>query len=345
MERIRKIFSPKVSIYWVGTFIPDECLSSSEIENMIRKESNYWEFKENSIFEISWTYTRYFSQGDEQASTLAFKASQKALIDASMKIEEIDCLIFASASQDVIEPATANKVQVLLWSTAPVFDVKNACNSFLNWIQIATSFISSGQYKHILVCSWETPSRSIRWNTDSLREFKEAFAWYNLWDAWVAMILWKKREKLPEIVFTEFMSKGEYFDVSSIPWWGSCFPRDIEKLYFRSDSRKLSGAFQTWILEFTKKILKRNRWKFSGIHFFIPHIVSRYSKDVFLETFSLPHHKVLNYNSTHGNMASCSIPYAFITEFKNNRFSSSDRVLFVWLGAGATYGIVGVEFP
>lgn len=127
----------------MGTYIPKQKLTSQEVEERIRKESLYKNFRENSVFEISGTYTRYFSHDTEQASTLASEAAKKALCDACMDINEIDAIIFASASQDVIEPATSNKVQTLLSSKAPVFDIKNACNSFLNGLQVAKSLISS----------------------------------------------------------------------------------------------------------------------------------------------------------------------------------------------------------
>ncbi|GAB0174956.1 MAG: ketoacyl-ACP synthase III [Candidatus Altimarinota bacterium] len=345
MDRIRKILQPKIAIYSMGTYTPSQKITSSEVEERIRKESSYTGFRENSVFEISGTYTRYFSDSTEEASTLASEAAKKALSSASMKIDEIDAIIFASASQDVIEPATGNRVQTLLSSKAPVFDIKNACNSFLNGLQVAKSLISSGQYSCILVCSGETPSRAIRWETKSAADFKDAFAGYNLSDAGVAMILGKQKAKLPEIVFTEFLSKGEYFDASMIPGGGSCFPRDTEKLFFRSDSRRLSEAFNVGILDFTQNTLKKHRWKLSKVNYFLPHIVSRYSKEVFSNTFSLPHHRILNYNSTHGNMASCSVPFAFITEYEKKRFISHERILMVGLGAGASYALVGIEFP
>lgn len=89
-------------------------MSSEAIETKIRKESNFTEFQSNTIFQISGTYTRYFSDLHDQSSSLAAEASKKALMDANMSIDGIDCIIFASASQDVIEPATANMVQQLL---------------------------------------------------------------------------------------------------------------------------------------------------------------------------------------------------------------------------------------
>ena len=344
MEKICKMLYPKISIYWMWSYTPRLRLTSDEVEEKIRSESEYTDFQDNIVFELSGTHSRFFADSTEQASDLAVNASKEALIDALMSIDDIDCILFASASQDMIEPATANKIQQILWSHAPVFDIKNACNSFLNGLQVAKSLIISWQYTKILVCSWETSSRAIRWSTWDRAEFREALAWYNLGDAWVAMILGKKKPKNPEILFTEFLTRGSYHDASTIAGGGSCFPRDIEKLYFRSDSKKLSEAFSEGIWDFTKKVLKKNNWNLSDIDYFIPHIVSRYSSEVFSQIFAVPHHKILNHNNTHGNMASCSVPFSFITANKQKKFIPWDRILIVWLWAGASFGLVGIEF-
>ena len=97
-------------------------------------------------------------------SDLAAGAARDALRRGGAPLESVDLLIFASAGQDLAEPATANIVQQKLGTRAAVFDVKNACNSFLNGIQVAESLILSGAYRRALVVAGEVPSRAIRWD-------------------------------------------------------------------------------------------------------------------------------------------------------------------------------------
>ena len=66
---------------------------------------------------------------------------------------DIDLLMFASASQDLIEPATSHIVSAKLGLSAPVFDVKNACNSVINALQVADALIRAGSHRRILVVS------------------------------------------------------------------------------------------------------------------------------------------------------------------------------------------------
>lgn len=344
MERIKRLFRKSISIIGVGAYIPENSLNSDEVEDRIFAESDYIHSQKWFVYDISGTHTRHFAWADEQASTLAIYASKKALRNAQLDINDIDCIIFGSASQDIIEPATANIVQLGLGSSAPVMDIKNACNSFLSAMQVASSLIQSGQYKNVLVCSWETPSRAIRWNTKDRNEFKDSLAWYNLGDAGVAMILSQKKKGMPTITFTDFYSKWEYYEASTILGWGSRYPRDMEKTYFSSDSQKLWEAFWSEAKNFLYTSLKKYRWRFSSIRYFFPHIVSRYSADIFRNSFPIAHHHVINYNHTHGNMASCSVVYALIRAIEEKRFSRWDRGLIVWLGAWASFWIIGIQF-
>jgi acyl-CoA:acyl-CoA alkyltransferase len=344
MERIRGFFKKNTSIIWVGSYIPKNSFTSEDIEGLIKQRSHFTGFSEGVVYEVSGTYSRHFCSEDEQASTLAINASIKAIENAWIEISEIDCIIFASASQDIIEPATANIVQYGLGSSAPVFDVKNACNSFLNGMQLADSLIQSWKYKRILICSWETPSRAIKWSTTNKEEFKNALAWYSLWDWGVAMIVSAYVKNYPTIEFLDFYSRGEYYKASTILWGWSLYPRDIEKNYFISDSRKLSEAFGSVALEFIHNALIKHHWQFSSIDYFLPHIVSRYSLDVLRSTLPIDHHKIINYNGTHGNMASCSIPYALIRAIEERKICKWDRALIIWLWAGASFCAGWIQF-
>ena len=111
MEKIRKMFTKDVSLYGVGEYIPQHMLTSDDIEERIRSGNKYIDFQKGIVYAISGTYTRYFAPAGVEASDLAIEASRKALQNASMHIDDIDCILFASASHDITEPATANIVQ------------------------------------------------------------------------------------------------------------------------------------------------------------------------------------------------------------------------------------------
>jgi acyl-CoA:acyl-CoA alkyltransferase len=89
--------------------------------------------------------SRRVAGNDEYSSTLAVGAARRALAAAGLGPGDIDLLIYASATRDVAEPATAHIVQADLGSRAHALDVTNACNSFINGIDIARPCCSPGE--------------------------------------------------------------------------------------------------------------------------------------------------------------------------------------------------------
>src|SRR5690606_34858546 len=112
-----------------------------------------------------------------------------AMEQAGIEAGDLDLIIFASSTQDLIEPATSHLVSNKLGSRAMVFDVKNACNSFINGMQVADGLIKAGTYRRVLVCTGEAPSEAIRWELRDWAHMKESFAGYTFGDAGAAIVL------------------------------------------------------------------------------------------------------------------------------------------------------------
>lgn len=225
----------------VAYYTPKNKISSLEIEQKVAQTFPKIPF--GILEEMTGVKTRYFIWEWEYASDLAIQASQKCFAKSQIKKEEIDLLIFASASQDIIEPATWNIVQKWLWLSCPIFDVKNACNSFLNGLEIANAFIQSGMYKNILICSGETPSLAIKYDVENKKDFKQYFAGYTFGDGWAAMIVctWDDTSGIQK---TYFYSDGENWDLGTILWWGSRFPHE-DMWYFKGEPGKLRDKFKS----------------------------------------------------------------------------------------------------
>ena len=130
----------------------------------------------NIVQQITGIETRRYVEGNVNASDLAAAAAQRVLAKANVAPTEIDLLIFASASQDLIEPATAHIVQAQIGTTAAVMDIKNACNSFLNGLQIAEALLLTGQYRRALVVTGETPSYAIKWGIADRQDLRQSFS-------------------------------------------------------------------------------------------------------------------------------------------------------------------------
>ena len=90
----------------------------------------------------------------------------------------MDRVVFASASQDLIEPPPRDIVQEKIGTAAPVFDVENACNSFLNGLEVAEALVVSGARRCVLVAAGETCSNAIAWTVRDDEDFRLSLPGY-----------------------------------------------------------------------------------------------------------------------------------------------------------------------
>src|SRR5699024_9566564 len=128
----------------------------------------------------------------EDASDLAVAAARTLL--AEHPGTAIDLLIFASASQDMVEPATSHIVAHKLGlDSVPVMDVKNACNSVLNGIEVAEALVATGRYRTVLVASGEAPSRAVRHDVPDRATYALSAPGYTMSDAGAAVLVGRPR--------------------------------------------------------------------------------------------------------------------------------------------------------
>ena len=179
----------RAAITGLGYATPRCLVTSGEVERRISAASGRLPVRSGTIERMTGITTRYMVGPGEYASTLAADAARVALEDASIAPEDVDLLVFASASQDQIEPATAHIVADILGIRAPAFDARNACNSFVNGVEIAEAFIRTGRARRVLVASGETPTLAIRWAVSTLTELRRSFIGYTLGDIGTAAVV------------------------------------------------------------------------------------------------------------------------------------------------------------
>ena len=154
VTRAQERVTPKrARILSIASELPPGVRTSSDVEALVAERSPGLRFRRGVIESMTGIRTRRVAEGHVQCSDLAAGAAKRALAEAGLAPQDVGVLIFASAGQDSIEPATAHIVQDKLGTRCPVFDVKNACNSFLNGVQLAESLVLSGRAQTTR-CSW-----------------------------------------------------------------------------------------------------------------------------------------------------------------------------------------------
>jgi 3-oxoacyl-(acyl-carrier-protein) synthase III len=283
---------------------------------------------------VNWVHHRDEGQ---QASDLAAGAARTALDRAGLRPTDLDLLIFASASQDLIEPATSHIVSHLIGATGvPVMDVKNACNSFLNGVQVADAFIRAGIYRTVAVVSGETPSSAIRWVNTSKQQFARSFPAFSMSDGGAAMIL--TASTTPGVHAISLTADSASWEVGTLGTGGSRAPRDINATYFDMDGAKLFRAFLSLGAGIVNDTLGETGRTWDDFKFIGMHQISATYLGKVCEILGVPHHQVLSTVADHGNVASLSLPLQLQSAMRHG-LSSGDEFAFIGFGGGISTGL------
>ncbi|MEU4830049.1 ketoacyl-ACP synthase III [Streptosporangium sp. NPDC023615] len=317
----------KARITGVATYLPERTVSSADVERRIEGYAPH----RGIVERLTGVRRRHVAGDDEQASDLAVNAVRE--LDHS----GTDLLIFASASQDMIEPATAHIVAAKLGLSCPVFDVKNACNSMLNGIQIAEALILSGAHRKVVVCAGEIPSRAIRWRVRDRAQFADSFAGYTLSDTGAAVTVAADVER--GIFYRDFAADSTAWGIGTLPGGGSAHPRDLEYSYFRGDGRALRRAFEAVGPDIFLNALKRTGLTWDDFAVVAVHQVALPYLRFLAEVLDIPEDRLVVSLPEHGNCASTTLPL----QLALGGWSPGDRVALLGLGGGISTGVMLAE--
>ncbi|WP_433088738.1 3-oxoacyl-ACP synthase III family protein [Dactylosporangium sp. CA-052675] len=329
----------------VAVHLPEDRLSSRDVERRVAALSDGFAPPAGLIRRLTGVEHRYLMPADWQASDLAVAAAQKVLADTGTAPADVDLLIFASASQDMVEPATAHIVAEKLGLGCPVFDVKNACNSVLNAMEVADAFIVSGRYRRVLIASGESPSRATRWRVPGITAFRTAFAGYTLSDAGAALLLHAApaRPDGPGILGFGAAANSSVWDVGTLPAGGSAHPREEEYTYFRIDGGRLRDAFSALGPQVLHDTVDRLGLRWDDFAVVGVHQVSLALLEAVRSGIGVAADRLVVTLPEHGNLASASLPLQLSLALRSGRAGPGDLVALVGLGGGISLGIAVIR--
>jgi 3-oxoacyl-(acyl-carrier-protein) synthase III len=329
----------QVRVAGVSAYFPPNERTSHQVEELIRTHSPGLQVPHGIIESVTGIRTRRVAAEDVNSSDLAAEAGKKVLEKTNTSPDEVDLLIFASVCQDLAEPATANIVQEKVGTSCPVFDLKNACNSFLNALQVAEALIQSGAYRTVLVTVGETITRSIRWSVPDRQSFKRSFLGYTLGDAGAAALVVASADETG-IFHRSFRTVSRYWDTLTVLGGGSMHPRGDEYTYFEGEGNQLKEAFSEIGPDLIFDALAVTETSFMDYQRVFVHQVSMPILDSFLEATNLPREKVFVTVQQFGNLGSASMPVGFALAEEQGEIGPGDRVMWIGLASGASVGVV-----
>ncbi|MEI6747060.1 MAG: beta-ketoacyl-ACP synthase 3 [Methylococcaceae bacterium] len=146
----------RAAIIGLGAYLPEKVLTNFDLEKIV-DTTDEWIRTRTGIRE------RRVAAAHQATSDLALPAAQEALKNAGLTPQDLDLIIVATTTPDMIFPSASCYLQAKLGATCGAFDLAAACSGFAYALSVAEGFVKSGIYKNVLVIGAETITRFINW--------------------------------------------------------------------------------------------------------------------------------------------------------------------------------------
>jgi len=310
-----------------GSYLPEKILTNKDLEKTV-DTSHEW------IVERSGINQRHIAAQDELASDLATRAAQRAIETAGLSPSEIDLLIVATTTPDMVFPSTACIVQSKLGiSGSPAFDVQAVCCGFVYALNIADLFIKSGQACNALVIGAEVYSRILDWND---RTTCVLFG-----DGAGAVVLSSSEE--PGILKTKLHADGSFRDKLCVPGWVNAGEISGSPMVTMDGGTVFKFAVKVFE-QTARELLDEANLTIDDVDWFIPHQANIRIMESTAKKLKLPREKLIATVDHHGNTSAASIPLALDEAVQAGKVDRGDLLLLEGVGGGFTWGGALVKY-
>src|SRR2546425_4613448 len=315
-----------VSIIGTGSYVPEKILTNADLSRMV-DTSDDWITTRTGIRE------RRIAAKDENTSDMATKAALEAIEQAKVKPEDVDLILVATATPDMLFPATACFVQKKVGATnAACLDISAACAGFLFGLEIAQQFITSHTHDTVLVIGAEKLTSITNW-TD--RNTCVLFG-----DGAGAAVL-RHRGSAHGVISTHIGSDGQYTDILFMPGGGSRCPitRENVDMHFATIHMTGKEVYKQAViamLNAAKKALDQAGLSIEDIACVIPHQANLRIIEAIADRLGISRDKMFVNLDRYGNTSAAAVAIALDEANRTGRIKRGDYVLMVVFGGGLT---------
>jgi len=319
---------PKITA--LGCYTPPGLLTNADLEKLVAT-NDQWIRERTGISE------RHIASPEMATSDLAVEAALVALASRGIAASELDAILVATVTPDMMFPATACLVQHRIGaSKAWGFDLVAACAGFLYGLTTGAHLVACGTHKKVLAIGADTMSRII--------DYTDRSTCILFGDGAGAMLI-EAAEEGEDVGFIDFIGEidgagGEYL---KMPAGGSRLPASAETVaqrlhYVKQDGQQVFKFAVKKISELCEELLARNGFTAADVSIMIPHQANRRIISATAERLGLPMDRVLINIERYGNTTAGTIPLATRDAISQGRLKKGDLVLFAAVGAGYTAG-------
>jgi len=318
-----------------GSFAPEKKLTNEDLAKMV-DTSDEWITTRTGI------KTRHITTDKETTALLATQAAKRALDEAKLDAGEVELIIVATITPEMVFPSTASFVQRSLGAAkAWVFDLCAACSGFIYGLAIAQQFIEARRYKNALIIGAETLTKITDWDD---RTSCVLFG-----DGAGAVVLQQAKDNRRGIMYSTMYSDGERWEALNCQAYGSRYPankklNDPKKIYMQIKGREVYQQAVRRIVDTVNECMNHCRLSVDDIAMVISHQMNARIIESAAKRLNLPPEKMFLNIAEYGNTSAASVPIAFDECAKKGRIKRGDIVIFVAFGAGLTWGASVIEF-
>ncbi|MDI3280901.1 MAG: beta-ketoacyl-ACP synthase III [Bacillota bacterium] len=317
-----------IGIVGTGSGIPEQVLTNFDLEKMV-ETSDEWIRTRTGIRE------RRIAAPHQATSDLAYEAAVKALESAGIAGDEVELIIVATITPDMIFPATACLLQDRLGAKrAAAFDLSAGCSGFIYSLETAANFLAAGKYQTALVIGADLLSRITNWRDRSTCVL--------FGDGAAAAVLRPVEEPLG-FLSSVLGADGSGAEKLYLPAGGSRKPArretvEAEEHYIRMCGPDVFKFAVRAIEEATLEVLRKADLGVEDVDLFIPHQANVRIIDAAAERLGLDRERILVNVDRYGNTSAASVGLALDEAVRAGRLKKGDVVVLVGFGAGLTWG-------
>ncbi len=313
----------------LGSYLPEKILTNADLEKMV-DTNDKWITERTGIKE------RRIAKEGQPSSDLAVEAAKIALKNASLDPKEIDLILVATITSDMLCPSTACVVQDKLGATnAAALDISAACSGFVYGLVVCHSLICQGQYKKVLLIAAETLSKITDW--------KDRSTCVLLGDGAGAAVLIPSNSDKEGLLASTLGAMGSAGNLICLPGGGSLNPAthktvDERLHYLKMQGNELFKLAVKSLVEAAKTVMQKAKVKPEDINLFIPHQANMRIINASATRLGVPMEKVFINIDKYGNTSAATIPIALDEAFRAGRIKKGDLILLDAFGGGLTWG-------
>ena len=315
-----------------GSFLPPRRLTNADLVAELATQGI--ESSDEWIVERTGIRARHFVGDGVGSSDLGAEAARRAIESAGCQASDIDLIIVATSTPDMVFPSTAALVQNKLGIVGcPVFDVQAVCSGFVYAMTVADAMIKTGTAKRALVIGAEVFSRIL--------DFKDRTTCVLFGDGAGAVVL--EASETPGILATDIHADGKYSDILCVPGHvsgGAILGDPVLKMDGQAVFKLAVGVLE----ETARASLAKAGLNDADIDWLIPHQANIRIMQSTARKLKMSMDKVIVTVDQHGNTSAASIPLALDHGVRSGKITKGQTLMLEGVGGGFTWGSVLLKY-